>query len=185
MKGSDSLIFIGRITKTTGIDGSLKVSSVTDFPDRFKTVRTVKLVNSGNFLLKHRITGSEEFVIQKADLLTGYVRLKFDGYNSIEEAETLRGCYIGIDEKDRIVLPDDKYYYYELYGCDFFDGSKLVGKVISIEDFGSGDLLKIAATDGKEILIPFRKEFITGVDIENKRINAKLIDGFTENTDEV
>ncbi len=185
MKDTDGLIFIGRISKTTGIDGSLKVTAITDFPDRFKTVRSVKLVNSENFFLKHRITGSDDFYIQKVDLLISYIRVKFDGYNSIGDAETLKGCYIGIDEKNRVVLPDENYYYYELYDCDFFDCGRLVGKVVSIEDFGSGDLLKISAIKGKEILIPFRKEFITGIDIKNKRINAELIEGFTENTDEV
>jgi len=185
LQDSNRLIFIGKITKTTGIDGSLKVTTATDFPERFKTVRLVKLVNSQNLFLKHRITGSENFYIQKVSILNGYIRIKFDGYNTIEEAEKLKGFYIGIDEKERIVLPDENYYYYDLIGCDLYDGEKHIGKIISIEDFGSGDLLKIAAVNGKEILIPFLKEFIKEIDTTNKRINAELIEGFTENSDEV
>lgn len=84
-----------------------------------------------------------------------------------------------IDEKDRVKISEGSYYFYDLIGCEVFDKDKLIGKVKSVVNYGSGDLFNISA-GGKEILIPFRKEFINKIDTDKKRIDATLIEGFID-----
>ena len=82
-----------------------------------------------------------------------------------------------IDEKDRVKIDKGSFYFYELVGSEFYDKGILIGKVKSVVNYGSGDLFNID-TNGREILIPFLKEFIVNIDIKKKRIDADLIDGF-------
>ncbi|MEM9897491.1 MAG: ribosome maturation factor RimM, partial [Bacteroidota bacterium] len=77
-----------------------------------------------------------------------------------------------------VKLPDHQYYFHELIDCAFFDDGKLIGQVKEYIDLPSNPLL-IVQSD-KEILIPFRDEFIVSVDKTGKRIEARLPTGLLE-----
>jgi len=46
-------------------------------------------------------------------------------------------------------------------------------------NYGSGDLFNVEYR-GKEVLIPFRDEFIKKIDLKNRRIDTELIEGFLD-----
>jgi 16S rRNA processing protein RimM len=82
-----------------------------------------------------------------------------------------------IPEKNRVILEDGSFYFYELINAEVFEKDELLGKVLSVQNYGSGDLINVKHND-KEILIPLNKEFIKKIDIANKRVEVELIDGF-------
>ena len=83
---------------------------------------------------------------------------RFEGLADRGLAEALRGSLI---EVDRAALPDldeGEYYHADLIGLTCFDrAGETVGSVLSVENFGAGDLLEIEKVDGKKSLIPFRE----------------------------
>jgi 16S rRNA processing protein RimM len=72
-------------------------------------------------------------------------------------AEALRGTLLTVPRSALPPLEPGEYYHADLIGlaCKSADGAAL-GVVVSVENFGAGDLLEIEKPDGKRALVPFR-----------------------------
>ncbi|MBL8007550.1 MAG: 16S rRNA processing protein RimM [Ignavibacteria bacterium] len=174
----NNFIAIGKIVKTIGIKGNLKVVYLTDFPERYKTLEKVFLFDEDKnvFLTNGK---SVYFYFTEKKISDKYINVKFRDYDSIEKSRELINGFIMIEEKDKVKLNEGIYFYHDLTGCEVYDKGKFIGIVNSVVNYGSGDLFSVK-TEIKEILIPFRKEFIEKIDTVNKRIDADLIEGFTD-----
>jgi 16S rRNA processing protein RimM len=178
-----NFIIIGKIQKTIGLNGLLNVKPLTDFPDRFLSMKYVNIFNErNNLFIKNKITGNNKFEIEKINLEKDFVKIIFRYYTSRELAGELINTLIVIDEKDKISLRDNKFYFFDLIGCEIKCGNDSIGKVISIENYGGDDLLNILLTkNNKNFLLPLIKNFVKKIDIENKLIQVDLIEGFIDN----
>jgi 16S rRNA processing protein RimM len=182
----DQFIFIGKITKTIGIKGAVKVILLTDFPERFLKLKEIQLFDDKkNKLVVNEITKESSFGVFDVQLFISFVRLSIRGYESIEKVTPLLNLLICIDEKKRMKLPKGLHYYYEMVGCDVYEADNLLGTVTKIDNFGCSDILFIKTPKGKEIMIPLLKEFVTKIDVKSKKIDVKLIEGLIETDDEV
>jgi 16S rRNA processing protein RimM len=182
---TNDFIAIGKIVKSIGIKGNLKIISLTDFPERFNQLKKVFLFDEKKKkFFVNKFNDDYEFVIESCKFYDNYINAKFEKYYSRTESDELVNLILLVREKDRVKLSDGNFYYYELIGIKVYDKDKMIGKVISINNYGSDDLLTIKSgendVNSKEILIPFRKEFIKKIDIDNKRIDVDLIEGFLE-----
>ncbi len=176
----NNFIAIGRIVKPIGIKGNLKIIPLTDFPERFKELKKISLYNEkeSKFFL-NRFEDSFEFSISECRIYNGYLNIRFIGYDNIDDSKKLIGAIVMIDEKHRMKLNEGSFYFYELVGMVIFNNEVSIGTVDSIVNYGSGDLFNIKH-NGKELLIPFQKEFVKNIDIKNKRIDVDLIEGFLD-----
>ncbi|HMQ67393.1 MAG TPA: ribosome maturation factor RimM [Ignavibacteria bacterium] len=175
-----NFITIGTIVKTIGIKGNLKIIPHTDFPDRFYKLKKLFLYNEKEEkFFVNKFNGDKGFILSECKVLDRYINIKFEGYNDINDSQELVNLNTVIDEKDRIKLDEGKYYFYELIGSDIYDRGELIGKLISVVNYGSGDLFNVKSGTG-EILIPYNNEFVKKIDIENKRIDVELIEGFLD-----
>ncbi len=176
MNYSDCLA-IGKIVKPVGLKGRLKVILLSDFPEKFCERKELYLFDevSGRFLTGN--DNSHLFRVVECSYSGKYIRIGFEGYDSIEEITKLVGALVMIDEDKRADLKEGLYYYYDLIGLQAECNDKIIGKIEAVVDYGSGDLFKI--TDGKkEILVPFRNEFVKNIDLKNNRVVLDLIEGF-------
>lgn len=175
-----NFISIGKIVKPIGIKGNVKIISLTDFPERFNKLHKVSLYceRDKEFFI-NKFNGTYEFEIRECKIYETYVNVKFENFDCIEDTKSLVNKLLMIDEKLRIKLDKGSYYYYDLIDAGVYEKTKLIGKVISIVNYGSGDLFNVKYGD-KEILIPFREEFVKKIDLDNKRIDVELIDGFLD-----
>lgn len=180
MPDHNDFIAIGKIVKTIGIKGNVKIIPLTDFPERFTRLKKLFLFDEGKKrFFEDKLTGSNELVVSECRVFKDFISLRFDNYTSIEASKELIGLVVMINEKDRLKLKKGSYYYYELVGCDIYDKGEFLGKVSTVVDYGSGDLFTVSYK-GKDILIPYRNEFVRNIDIDKKRIDVELIDGFLE-----
>lgn len=175
----NKLISIGKITKPVGLKGYVKVLSLTDFPDRFRNLKRVKLFNEReNLVLINKFSNSEDFYIKDVIFEKDYFKILFDNYNNVSSASGLIGCFLVISEDKRKKLEKGKYYYYELIGLKVFDKGGIIGSITSVENYGGQDLLKIYLyNDDKNILIPYVDEFVKKIDIEKGFAEIIMIDG--------
>ncbi len=175
-----NFVAIGKIVKQIGLKGSLKIISLTDFPKRFSSQKEVFLFDEKEDRFSiNKFSNNYNFVINNFEIYDRYINLKFENYDSIDVTKELVNLILMINERDRIKLDENNYYYYELIGMEVFNKDNMIGKIESVTNYGSDDLFVIKAGN-KEILIPFRKEYIKAVDTQNRRIDADLIEGFLE-----
>lgn len=150
----ENLIVIGKILKTVGLKGMLKVNMLTDFPERFAP---------GEVATVRRKDGSLEDwkIIQKRDHFTGTrVDILFDGISNRDEAADLVSCFLVIEKSERIELPEGSFYSDELEGMAVFSGGVNVGNVLTLESDVPSPYIDIDAGDLGEVMIPFRKQFL-------------------------
>ena len=82
----------------------------------------------------------------------------FEGVSDRSAAEALRGQLVEIDRDALPPLEEGEYYHADLIGLPCVDeGAKSLGSVVSVENFGAGDLLEVERSNGKRSLIPFRE----------------------------
>jgi 16S rRNA processing protein RimM len=86
----DDLVAIAKIARPRGLKGEVFADILTDFPERFEGLEDVIAVSQNCEQLNLKI---EDFWFQNGRLV-----LKFDGYDSVETAESLRDSEICIPE---------------------------------------------------------------------------------------
>lgn len=168
----DDLVAIARIIRPRGIRGELVAEVLTDFPKRFDGLKesTAVLPNGGRRELK----------IENAWFQKERIVLKFEGVDSIESADELRGSDICIPEADAVALDEGEFFDWQLEGCAVVtvEGDAL-GTVRELMRTGGPEILVIDGKE-KEYLVPFTESICTVVDVENKKIVIDPPEGLLE-----
>jgi len=166
-------IRIGQIVSTQGLKGEVRVYPLTDYKERFEELQYVILEeNMDNLKLE----------IEKVRYKGKLIILKFKGLNTINDVEKLKDKYIVIDKDEIRDLPDDTYYISDLVGSKVVDEENShIGKLIDVMQNTAQDLYVIEyKSNKKKIFVPAVKEFVKEVNIEDKIIKVKLIEGMVE-----
>lgn len=140
-----------------------------DVPDRFvEGMRLWALADDGN----RRELRVEELWPHKRHLV-----LKFAGVDSISDAEQLAGCELQVPRQQRAKLQPGWTYVSDLVGCVVFDGDREIGKVHDVQ-FGAGEApLLLVKAGSKAYEIPYAEAYLSGIDLEHKRIQMLLPEG--------
>ena len=161
---------LGKIIDAFGLDGTLKIYSTTNMGvKRYKAGAKVYIFDSETnqyneyIVLNYRHSGFFDFV-------------KLENIDNIEAALSKKGQELLVI-KDRNDLANDEYFYSDLRGCKIVDESgNNLGFVKEIEEFPAQITLRVT-NDNKDYFVPFIDQFILKVDIENKIITIKVIEG--------
>lgn len=161
---------IGYITAPFGNKGEVKVHMLTDFPERFEELEWA-YIDSGSTM--------EKYDIEQVRFIKGSAVIKFKGIQSISDAEKIRNNYIKVKREDAYELPEGHYYISDLIDCDVYTTEdRFLGKVKDVIKTGANDVFKVIGD--KEVLIPIVKEFVEDIDLNNKKILIKPIEGLIE-----
>ena len=164
----ENKVKVGKIVNTFGIKGELKVKAMTDFPDeRFAKGAHVFLQYHGETL---------SFEIDSHRVHKGFDMISFVDMRDINLVEKYKGLMLYANKED-ITLEDDEVWASDLIDCEVYDKGVLIGTVSDFYNQGVQDLLVINH-NGKDIMIPYVDAFIKNKDVENKRIDVELIEGF-------
>lgn len=162
-----SYIPIGVIVNTHGLKGTLKVKSFTDFKEkRYQTGQVLFIDFKGT---KVPVT-VVSYKTQK-----GIELLQFEEFEHINDCEKYKGSDLLISKDDIHALEEDEFYFDELIGMTV-EGTTIKGTVTNVREVPRGALLEVDV-DGKQVLIPFHKEFILDVDKEAKLIHINEWEG--------
>lgn len=157
---------IGKIINTFGIKGELKVDLYTDFPDiRFKKDSIVYI-------------GEDKlpFVMKNHKNHKGFELIQFKDNEDINLVEKYKNMFIYKNKDDIHSLDEGEYYFSELRDLDVYVEDSKVGKVLKVEEGISSNYLRVKTNDAEK-LVPFLPAFIENVDLDNKRIDIKKIEG--------
>ena len=159
---SEDKIIVGKLGKVRGLDGSLKIISLTDFDGRFDNLTEI-------------FVDDKIMKIERVKNIGGELFVKFFGVDNRELAKTLTNKFLKVDKKNAAPLEDGEFYTFDIVGCEVFDEEKFFGKVENVLKTGSNDVFQVKGDE--EILIPALKSVVKKIDIANKKIfidSAKL-----------
>jgi 16S rRNA processing protein RimM len=159
---SSELVVIARAVKPRGLKGEIVAELLTDFPERFEDVDELVLVAPSGARTNKRL---EDYWFQN-----GRVVLKFSGYDDVDAAKELVGFEFAVPESERVPLPADHYYDWELEGCTVKVGDNSIGQVISVLRTGGAEILVVTDNSGKEQLIPLADSIVVEIDPARKTI---------------
>jgi 16S rRNA processing protein RimM len=163
------LITIGQVLAPWGIKGDVKVLPLTDFPQRFKTLKTVYIASP---------TSQAVWIaeIEAVRYHQRFVLLKLNQIDSRDEAEKLRNCLLQVDEP--FPLPAGHYYHFQIIGLRVFtELGEDLGEVKEVLTPGGNDVYVVENEKGEEVLIPALKQVVQEIDLEQGIMRVKLLEG--------
>ena len=165
MINKNNWLLIGLITSCHGINGQVKVKSLSDFEERFLNPGTRWLQKENEAPTKIKLNsgfkqpGKETFII------------KIQGINTRNSAEQLKKYKILVKTDQLPELKKDEFHLMELINLNVKtlenDELKIIGKVINLENEKNNLLVVELFKNQKKVLIPFAKEIVPLVDIKN------------------
>ena len=178
----DRLLLMGRLGRTHGVRGEIKVVPETDDPQRFAEVERLYLGADPEAVRPYGVDGVR-FQYPKGRTV---VLLSLDGVDSLEAAEELRGAQVYADPDDLPALDEGEAYLHDLIGLDVFEleddgepASEPFGRVRDLYD-GAQLLFAIERPGLPEVLLPDVDEFVDRVDLEEGRLYVRLPEGLLE-----
>ena len=160
---------LGHISKLHGFKGEVSLFLDVTYPDEYSKMEFVFVELNGNL--------SPFFIEQIRPTNKGFIRVKFNGVNSEEQAKLLIGTKVFLPLNLLPELKGNDFYDHEVIGFNVVDlNLGPIGKLIQIIDLPSNPLFEIE-NDGVEILIPLRKEFIEKINRKERTILLKTPEG--------
>ena len=168
----DDLVAVAKVVRPKGLKGEVFADVLTDFPERLENLEDVSAVLKSGERLSLKI---EDCRFQNDRLV-----LKFDGYDSVEAAESLRDSEICVAESDAVELKEDEFFDWQLEGCtvETVSGER-IGIVSEVQRTGGTENLLVDG-DGRDYLIPFAGSICTEVDVEKRLIKIDPPEGLLE-----
>ena len=131
--------------------------------------------------LKNVFVNQSEMTVERTWMHGEHVIFKFQGVDTISDAERLAGSDVSIPLDQRPAVPEGEYYRSDLIGCEVFDeNARVLGTVASWQETGATPLVEVRKPDGKEMLIPFASSIFTKIDIAAHRIEVTLPEGLED-----
>lgn len=159
-------IYIGKIVNTHGIKGELRIISDFEYKDRvFKKGFNLYI---GKDKIKEEINSYRHH--KEFEMVT------FIEYNNINQVLKYLKEDVYILKED-LNLNEDEYLEKELIGFSVIENEEKVGEVIDITKTSPTNKIMEITYKGKRVLLPYHKDFILKLDLQNKKIEVKLIEG--------
>ena len=168
---SQRLVLMGAILGAHGIKGEVKVKSF--------AVKPAAIADYGPLTdTKHK----RSFELSIVGAAKGVLIARIAGITDRNAAEALKGVELFVD-RERLPAPGDpeEYYLADLIGLAAFDGKGAkLGEIVSVDNYGAGDLLLVVPEGGEGFVVPFAKAFVPVVDVKGGRVVLDLPADFFE-----
>ena len=164
----EQFLQVGVISSTHGIRGEVKVFPTTDDPARFKKLKIV-LLDTGKELT--------ELEVQAVKFFKQFVILKFRGIDNRNDIEIYKGKSLLVPREDAVELEENEYYIADLIGMEVVTDEGEFGILRDVMETGANEVYIIDSKEHGEVLIPAIRDCILDVDVENRRMKIRLMDG--------
>jgi len=181
-------VTVARILRPHGRRGEVACEILTDFPQRFKSLKFAEL---------RGVRGEPRRVGIRSCWLSqsrgGQAIFLFEGSDSINDAEKLVGLEVQIPLSDRMSLPAGSYYITDLAGCEVREalvrspagesGGAAIGLVRDVQipgDNVAGTPILVVDSPNGELLIPLAQDICVRVDTAARMIEVVLPEGLRD-----
>ncbi len=170
-KDPHALVAVARITRPYGLKGEVKVIALTETGE--------ELYRFSRFIL---VRGGERQILEVESLRPGgghHLILKPASVHSRDEAELLRGKILFVERRELAPIEEaDTYYFHDLVGLEVLDTEGIrIGTVHDVHRFGIGETLEIRTPEGAFVLVPFAREYVVEVNLEEGWLRIRRKEG--------
>ncbi|WP_199617911.1 ribosome maturation factor RimM [Paenibacillus alkalitolerans] len=169
-------LLVGKIVNTHGIRGEVKVWPETDFPEqRFRTGSELLIVHPEEEDRTAAVT-----VAQAREQKNVYI-VKLREFDSINEVEPYKGWLLKVSSDKKAGLARDEFYFHDIIGCRVVtEEGENVGTVADILRPGANDVWVVAREKGKPVYLPYIDDVVLSVDVPNKLVTIRVMEGLLE-----
>lgn len=159
-------VTVGIVLKPFGRRGEVKVRLETSFPERFSP-------KSRLYAWRPSPDGPAEkpfpLIVRSARDSSGTLLIGFEGVETIDQADDLRGAWLMVPREERMPTPQDEYYVSDLIGIDVYtlEGEHL-GKLANVIQTPAHDVYEVG-----KLLIPAVKAYVQNVDMVARRMTVR------------
>ena len=165
---------VGKIVNTQGLQGEMRVLSVTDFADeRFKKGSHLSLFDD-----KDRFVMDVEIASHRK--MKNFDIIKFKGMYHINDIEKYKNHTLKIAEEDLSDLDEGEFYYHEIIGLDVYEGDQFLGKIKEILQPGANDVWVVSRKGKRDLLLPYIPPVVLDIDLEAGRVQVELMEGLDD-----
>lgn len=153
-------VLLGEISGVHGIRGDLLVRTYTATPEAIASYGPLT-----------DAAGAKTFSLRIVRVTDKGVVARIEGISDRTAAEALRGTKLFI-ARDQLPETDaSEFYHSDLVGLKALaeDGTHL-GEIVSVQNFGAGDLLELKPLAGASEFIPFEDQWVPKVDLSSRSI---------------
>jgi len=163
------LIEIGRIVRSHGLEGRVKVLSYLETPE--------VLHDLSELFVGRRISEARPLPFAAVQVGKDSFILKLEGIADRDAAEGLRGFSVWIPPEKMRKLPDGEYYWRDIIGLQVVtEENEILGRIEAVFPTGSNDVY-VCRDGGREILLPAIGDVIRSVDREQGVMVVRLMKG--------
>ena len=165
---------VGKIVNTQGLQGEMRVLSVTDFAEeRFKKGNKLALFDKKDqFVMDVEIASHRK--AKNFDII------KFKGMYHINDIEKFRDYSLKVAEEDLAVLEDGEFYYHEIIGLEVYENDIMLGTIKEILQPGANDVWVVKRKGKRDLLLPYIPPVVLGIDIEQGRVDVEIREGLDD-----
>ncbi len=167
------LVCVGQIINVHGIKGAVKIKSFLTNP--------MDIATFGDLTGKD---GQKVFRIKAQSQKQGIVLAYIQGVTDRTTAESLKGVNLYVARSKMPKEETGEFYYVDLIGLTVLKEGEPFGTVVSVENFGAGDIINVKLNNGKVFPFDFSDATFPVVDVEKGIMHIVLADGIKEVLDE-
>ncbi len=171
------LLMIGRIIRSHGVQGELKVLPETDDPNRLLELSNVYVGEdeASSVLLD---VESSRLQQSKKGLI---VLMAFKGVVGRDAADALRNQLVFATRDELPPLEDGEFFLHELVGCkvDTAEG-EVIGTIKEVLELPAQNVYVVKRSGKKDVMIPAVPAFIETIDVDAKQVVIRPIEGLLD-----
>lgn len=173
----DEWLLVGRVGKTHGVVGEVKIWPETDDPQRFEALETVYVGADREQAVPQTI---ESVRFQQLKGGTAVV-LKLAGIDTLDDAAKLRGQRVFADADALPALDDDEYFLHDLIGLRVVSPEgEAFGTVKDVLEMPAHPVCVVARAGQPDAMLPAVPAFIQAIDFEAGTLVVEPIEGLFE-----
>jgi 16S rRNA processing protein RimM len=167
------LVAIGEIGRPHGLQGEVRVTPLTDRPERFEALRECVLWDVAR---DHRAPCRLKATRRQGAALI----VAIAGCETPEAASALTGRLLAVPEAEALPPPEGHFYPWQLEGCRVLtEDGREIGRVLRVESAPAQDLW-VVGDDTREHLVPAVAEIVRDVDLVARRVVIRPPDGLLD-----
>jgi 16S rRNA processing protein RimM len=166
------MIAVGRITKSVGIKGEVRAGMLTDSPERFAKLKTIWCGKDESTAVR--------FSILSMRIEQSAVVLKLKEIDTRSLADEHRGEYLFVEAKETVPPGKGSYFIHDIVGMKVLtESGEEIGSVRDVMELPANDVW-VVVSGTREILIPAIKEVIRSVDLKDRTVVIRPLEGMLE-----